>query len=164
MTTPNLITICIVLLVLGIRILRSRHPRPLRINRLWIAPVLAGSGIGLGLWFQPHVAFTVVDYLIFVAAMAAGAGVGMVRARSFKLTRDPETGQLMMQQHILAVLLIIGLVAGRSAVRNWAMQSGNAAAAGSIIDALMLFALALIVTQQAVTWRRAREVPPLLIG
>ena len=164
MTTPNLITVCIVLLVLGLRIARSRHPRPLRINRLWIAPMGAGAGIGLGLWFQPHAAFTLTNYATFAAAIAAGVGVGVVRARSFRLTRDPETGQLMMQQHILAVLLIIGLVAGRSAVRNWAMQSGNAAAAGSIVDGLMLFALALIVTQQAVTWRRAREVPPLTVG
>ncbi len=158
--TPNQIAILIVVLVVGIRIARARKPRALHPNRLWIPAAVATLGISMGLWFQPHATFGLVNYAGFALAVAFGVVVGRFRAKTFRLVRDPETGQLMMHTHILTLLLLIGLIAVRSGIRAWAMESGSAVDAGAIIDALMVFALAMIVTQQITIWQRAKEVAP----
>jgi hypothetical protein len=145
----------IVVVVLYFRTSRAK-PRPVSINMLWIVPAIAVLGIGSALWFQPHPAFGIGAFAIFAAALMLGIGTGSLRARTLTLRRCEDTGKVLMETSSYAFILLAALVLLRTAFRNVSGGLGVVA-----IDASMLFALGMIVTQRLTIWMRVRALPPL---
>lgn len=143
----------IVIAVLYFRTSRSK-PRPVSVNSLWIVPAIAVLGIGSALWFQPHPAFGIGAFAIFATALALGVGTGLLRARTLKLRRCEDTGKVLMETSSYAFLLLAALVLLRTAFRNISGGLGIVA-----VDASMLFALGMIVTQRITVWMRVRSLP-----
>jgi Protein of unknown function (DUF1453) len=144
----------IVIAVLYFRTSRSK-PRPVSVASLWIVPLVAMLGIGSALWFQPHPVFHVAAYAIFAVALALGIGTGALRAQTLTLRRCPDTGKVLMETSSYAFILLAALVLLRTAFRN--MSGGLGVIA---VDASMLFALGMIVTQRLTIWMRVRAMPP----
>jgi membrane protein CcdC involved in cytochrome C biogenesis len=158
MRPVELLPYLIPFIVLGILFLRMRpgRARPVRIASLWIAPLVATLGIGSALWFQPHPAFHVGAYAIFAVGLALGIGTGVLRAHTLTLRRCPDTDKVLMETSSFAFILLAALVLLRMAFRNMSGSLGVVA-----VDASMLFALGMIVTQRLTIWMRVRTLPPL---
>jgi hypothetical protein len=148
---PYLIPI-IVVAVLYFRTSRAK-PRPVSIATLWVVPVIAIAGIGSALWFQPHAPFGTGAYAIMGVALLLGIGTGTLRARTLTLRRCPDTDKILMETSSYAFYLLAALVFLRMAFKNAAGSLGAVA-----VDASLLFALGMIVTQRLTIWWRVRQL------
>ena len=140
------------IIVVGILYLRVRpgQERPLKPAQLWIMPLIAGGLIAMGLWFSPHPSPTPLHIAILVAGFAGGIAMGYGRAHTVSLRRDGD--RIMAKTSSFAFLLLIVLMVVRQGAREWFASSAGAVA----IDASMLFALGMIITQRLTMWRRVQ--------
>lgn len=143
----------VVVIVLYIRTSRAK-PRPVSAASLLVVPAIAIAGIGSALWFQPHADFGPGAYAILAAALIAGIGTGTVRARILTLRRCPDTGRILMETSSYAFILLAALVFLKMAFRQFAGSAGAVA-----VDASLLFALGMIVSQRLNIWLRLRAIP-----
>lgn len=155
MRPEQLLPYVIPLIVVGVLFFRMRRmpARPVNMTALWIVPLIAVLGIGSGLWFTPHPVFGPAAYAIMASAIVLGIGTGVMRARTLTLRRCPDTGRILMETSSFAFVLLVVLVLIRSAFRNMAGSLGAIA-----VDASMLFALGMVVTQRLTIWQRARTL------
>lgn len=144
----------IILLVLGIRLWRMRGARRLRLETLWILPVLfAVVVIGMFIVHPPSMAGVAAS----VAALVVGAGIGWYRGTMMRISVDPETHTLSQQASPLAVLLLVGLLVVRRAAMA---EIGGVHGANALLvtDVLMAFALGLIAATRIEMLLRARRL------
>ena len=155
MNPQQLLPYVVPLIVVGVLFFRMRRmpARPVNISSLWIVPLIAVLAIGSGLWFMPHPVFKAIDYGIMAAAAILGIGTGVLRARTLTLRRCPDTGRVLMETSSFAFVLLVALIVVRLTFRNIAGSLGAVA-----VDASMLFALGMVVTQRLTIWRRVLAV------
>lgn len=145
--------------------LRNSKPRPLRVQYMWIAPLIVALAIGLGLWGMSkapgasHAPFGVDSYAILALGLALGAAAGWWRGKMTTIERAPD-GTLSAQASPLGLILIFGLLASRTAMRPWLEAHAgdwhlNALA---IQDAFLLFAAAMVIVQRVEMFIRARRI------
>jgi hypothetical protein len=136
------------LVVIALVILRNSRARRLRIESLWISPVMILAIVGLTFSQQgmPSPLMLGVD----IAALVAGAGLGWWRARFTTITVDPETHQLTSQASALGMLVILGVFGLRFAVRMYATQSASTlgVSANAIADAALVISVGLVCAQR----------------
>ena len=149
----QILPFAVIALVFALRWRRRDRAQRLRPGLLWIAPLIAVLGIGAGLWFLPHPSPTPLNIAALAAALALGIGAGIARAHTVKLSRHPETGEVMSQTGSFAIVLLLVLVGVRYVLRN---EFSGPHPAVIFITASMVFALAMIVTQRVATFRRVR--------
>ena len=154
MTLQQSLTYLLPLIIVGILFLRVRPgtERPLKPGQLWIMPLVAGTMIAMGLWFSPHPDPTPLHILILIAALGAGVATGMARAHTISLRRDGD--RILAKTSSFAFILLVALVLIRQSARSYFASSAGALA----IDASMLFALGMIITQRLTMWRRCRTL------
>jgi len=118
------------LVMIALVILRNSRARRLRIESLWVMPVLILALVGLSLSQQgmPTPLMLGVD----IAAIAAGAGLGWWRGRFTHITVDPATHQLTSRASPIGMLLILGIFALRTGVRLYAAQNASALGVSAI--------------------------------
>jgi membrane protein CcdC involved in cytochrome C biogenesis len=154
MTLKEALPYFLPLVVVGILFLRVRPgtERHLKPAQLWIMPIVAGAMIALGLYYSPHPDMTPLHIAILIAATGAGVATGMARAHTVSLRRDGD--RILAKTSSFAFLLLVALVLIRQSARSYFVTSGGALA----IDASMLFALGMIVTQRLTMWRRCKAL------
>lgn len=159
MTPEQIIPLAVIPVVLVLVLLRNRRPRVLRPQWMWVAPVLILIAIGAGLYFTPHAPFGPAAYAAFAGALAGGAAAGWWRGRTITIQKTAD-GTLLAQASPIGLILIVALLAGRTALRG--LMESQAAAwhvdAAVITDAFMLFAIGLVVAQRLEMFIRARAV------
>ncbi len=151
----QLLPFAVIAVVFALRWRRRDRTTRVRTGWLWVAPVVATLAIGSGLWFMPHPALTPLTVLALAAGLAVGIGTGIARAHAVKLSLHPETGEVMAQTGSFAIVLLLVLIAVRYAARA-EFAAGHTALL--FIEASMLFALGMIVTQRLATFRRIRKL------
>ena len=104
-----------IMLGLTLRFRRERKVRRLRLEWLWVVPVLYGALFGWWQWQYPP--STPHGWLWLVVAMAAGAAVGWWRGSHMRIVIDPDTHQLNQQATPTAFLLLLLLVVARYGLR-----------------------------------------------
>lgn len=144
--------------------------RPLRLRTLWILPAVFVVLVGAVLASMPPGPWGVAA---IVLGATVGAGVGWQRARLMRLhverasEREGGRVQVMMRQSPAALLLLMAIAGLRTLFRaatEPAQISGHAlaghlpATALLFTDALLGFALGMIVALRAELWRRARAL------
>jgi len=136
------------LIAVGMVILRNARARRLRIETLWIAPVLILALVGLSLAQEkaPTPAMLAID----LVALAVGALLGWWRARLTKISVDPQTHQLTSRASPIGMLVILGIFAIRYAVRLYAPEGASALGlpAIAIADALLIITVGLVCAQR----------------
>lgn len=154
---PVVITLPILLLVL----LRNRRPRTLRIERLWIIPLLVTVGVGMGVYFgRPDVGFGPVDLALSAAGVALGAAAGWWRGKSMRISADQATRTLTVQASPFGLIFIFLLLI----VRRFLDYEAHTGAVplpfkpAALIDPLLFFAVAMVVAQRMEMWIRARRL------
>ena len=153
--TP-LITVLILALVLW---RRNSRPRQLKIERLWIRPVLFALIVGATLTATPF-PFDPVSLAVLLLALAVGAGLGWQRGRFMHIEVHPETHDVTSRVSPVGMIFILAVLALRLLLRGAALESRSALGlpAAAITDGLILLLGAMIVAQSLEMWLRARTL------
>jgi hypothetical protein len=155
------------LIFAGVMLWRMRtmdNARPLRLRTLWVLPVLFAA---VAVFVFASIPPSATGIACFALGLAIGAPVGWKRARLMRLhvEGDGATARVMVRQSPAALLLIMGIAGVRMLSRS-ALDSGEVPgsrvhlpiAAVTMTDALLGFALAMIVAHRIELWRRAKAL------
>ncbi|HEX2815130.1 MAG TPA: hypothetical protein VHN39_01960 [Phenylobacterium sp.] len=136
------------LVVIALVILRNSRARRLRIEGLWVSPVIILVLVGLS--FSQQAIPTPLMLGIDIAALVVGAALGWWRARFTTITVDPATHELTSRASALGMLVILGVFAVRYAVRMYATQSASSlgVSANGIADAALVISVGLVCAQR----------------
>ena len=155
-TFAPMVMVAIVLLVL---VLRNQRARPLRVELLWIRPVILLALFGFGALREP-IAPTPLNLAILIAGAAVGAGLGWQRGRFMRIEVDSDTHAVTSQTSVLGIVLILGVLLLRvlavTAMRQDAATLPISPTVGS--DALIALVIAMFATQGMEMWIRARRL------
>ena len=161
MTPQEILPIVIPLVVLGLVLVRARRPRRVRLELLWIMPLVIVALILAGVVFTPHRApFGPVDYALFAAGLAAGAAVGWFRAKAVRLTVDPATHEVTSTTSPLGLIIIAAVFVVRFGLRSATGAEAQALSVDPavIADAFLMLAAGLVVAQRVEIALRARAL------
>jgi hypothetical protein len=136
------------LAMISLVILRNSRARRLRIEGLWISPVLILVLVGLS--FSQQAMPTPLMLGIDIAALVVGAGLGWWRARFTTITVDPATHELTSRASALGMLVILAIFALRYGVRMYAADSASSlgVSANAIADAALVISVGLVCAQR----------------
>jgi hypothetical protein len=147
----------IAVFVLAMVVRRSLRGRRLRVDRLWVIPVLLlVAAVMTIVQAPPH-----EPSMILVLALAAlmGAAIGWQRGRLTRINLDPDTGILTSQASPAAVILIVAVFALRFGLRFWLMQNPHKGGQALVAtDALLLFGVGMISVARIEMWIRCRRL------
>jgi hypothetical protein len=136
---------------------RMLRPRRVRVPRLWIGPALILVGVVLLLASKP--APSPVHGLALGVLLAAGAGIGWLRARLVRVEYDPAADVVSMRGTPYGVVLIVVLLVLRNGLRiatiehpEWGWDLNRAT------DLLVVFAFGIVSGYAAELYRAAGRV------
>lgn len=141
-------TVLFPLIAIGVVMLRGMRARRLRVETLWIAPVLILVLVGLAL--SQEGTLTPVGIAFDLAGLAVGALLGWWRARFTKIAVNSETHELTRQASPVGMLVILGLFVVRYTLRTYAAESASALhlSAAVVTDALLVMTVGLVCAQR----------------
>ncbi|HEY2750508.1 hypothetical protein [Phenylobacterium sp.] len=141
-------TYMIPLVALALVILRSRRARRLRIETLWIMPVVILALVGLS--FSQQATPSPLMLAAYITALAIGALLGWWRARFTHITVDRATHQLTSQASPLGVLLILAIFALRYGIRMFASENASAmhVSVNAVADVALIITVGLVCAQR----------------
>jgi len=142
-----------------ILIARNARPRKLRIERLWIRPVLFIAIMGASL-VAAAPAPTVANIALLAAAGLLGAALGWQRGRLMQIHIHPETHDLTMRASPLGLVFILVLLGARYGLRSFMGESSQILGVSLIAaaDAFVLLTVAMMVVQGIEMWLRASRM------
>lgn len=151
------ITAAIIAVVMALRWRRLRRTMPLRLERLWIIPMVY-AGVCAAMFYErpPQRA----AWLFCVLALAMGAALGWRRGKLMRITVDPETRALSQAGSPAALLFIIVLVVVRQGARIELSGPDNPLHLDpiAITDMLMALALGLFAATRIEMYLRGRRI------
>ena len=146
------------LLFVGIVILRNARVRRIRMERLWIGPVVIMLLTGLTIAAQPPRSALALG--IDALALIVGVTLGWWRGRASRFTVDPETHEVTSKVSVTGMLLILAIFALRYLLR--AFVGGEAdvlhVSAAELTDAIMVLAVGVVCSQRVEWFLRARNL------
>lgn len=150
----NLIPLAVLALVL----LRNSRARKLRIERLWLVPVMMSLVTILVFVNSPPP--SPVGIGMDLAAVALGVGLGWWRARASTFTIDPATHEITSRVSILGILLIAGIFTARYLLRAFLTSDSSLLHVSAIeaSDSFLLLAVGLVSAQRIEWLIRARRM------
>jgi hypothetical protein len=152
--------IIMLVVVVGLRLRSMARPQPLRSTRMWIVP---GVLVLLGIAALVANPLTAEGWAISAAALALGAALGWRRGKMIRIWRDGSSGEPMQQASPAAMAFLLGVIAVRYLVRVYfgvAPGNGGALDPRALIatDALLTFAIGLVIATRAELFLRARRL------
>lgn len=164
---PKSVQTWLPLVVIGVvfafRFRNLSKPKPFRPGQLWIAPMLLIVVFGLLVMSLPPSA---TGWLVIALGMAIGAVIGWKRGHLMHLERDPQNGAVMIRQSPAALALILGIILTRRVVSAGLGVTQGADTAGHmsnaavlLTDALLGFALGMVIAMRFTLWQRAKALP-----
>ena len=156
----TILPLAVIAFVMALRLRSMKKARPLKVRTLWVAPVFLVGLAGATLVAAP---LSAMGLSIGAVALIVGGLIGWQRGKLIHIDRDPATGDLTQQASPAAVILLIGIIGLRYALRNYfdltpgadGRMSGQALL---ITDALLLFAVGLLVATRIEMMIRARRI------
>ena len=146
--------------VIAIIVYRMRglsRARPLKLERLWIAPTAVALLGAVVLVESPPQG---TGWLLLVPALAVGGALGWLRGSTMAIAVEPETHALNVRASPVAILFVLVLVALRYGLRS--LMVGNAGSlhltAALITDIFLAFAVGLVAVQRIEMAIRARRL------
>ncbi|MDB5475233.1 MAG: hypothetical protein JWP49_744 [Phenylobacterium sp.] len=141
-------TYLIPLIAVAMVILRNARARRLRVETLWIAPVLILVLVGLSLSQEgmPTPGLMAIDLL----ALILGAALGWWRARFTNITVNPETHELTSQASPIGMLVVLGVFAIRYGLKMYTVENAGALhlPVAAVADAALVISVGLVCAQR----------------
>ncbi|HWD68009.1 MAG TPA: hypothetical protein VG227_08615 [Caulobacteraceae bacterium] len=150
-----ILTVLIAIVVLA---MRNRRPRRLRLEAMWVRPVifLALIILAFGATVTPTDAPSLTA---LVLAFLFGVAAGWMRGSLMKIDVHPETHDITSRASPAGMLFIFAVLGVRIFIRSSAMKTSVAGVSAAVIaDALILFAAAMMITQSVEMFLRARHL------
>jgi len=140
----------------SIVLLRNRQARRLRVELLWIRPLVFTAITVAALVAEPPV-LTPLALAIMVVGLALGCGLGWQRGRLMHIEVDPQTHMLRSQASPLGLVFILVLLVARFGLRTVMAQYAHDwhLPLVAVSDAFLLFLVGLLSTQALEMWLRA---------
>jgi hypothetical protein len=163
-TQQQLIPLIIIAVVIPLVLLRNRKPRTLRPQFMWVMPLLVVAAIGAGIWGMSvsgrgDAPVDPVSLLILAVGLGLGCAFGWQRGKMTTIFKEPD-GTLKAQTSPLGLIIVIAILIARRALEPW--LEAHAADWNinplAILEAFMLFAAGMVVTQRIEMWIRARNI------
>ncbi len=155
---PTLMPLAIVVLVVALRWWRGQKMRRLRLETMWILPLLFTVLAGFLYAAMPPAGW---GWVGCVVALAVGLALGWQRGRLMRIEVDPVTHRLNHRPSPAALLFIVALIVVRTGVKQ-AMVHGGATIlhvnAATVTDAMIALAWGVIVAQRVEMFVRARRL------
>ena len=145
-------------LVIGLVILRNARARNLKVERLWISPLLL-LVLTATTFSQQHMP-TPTMIAVDIVALALGAALGWWRGRFTKITVNPETHDLTSQASPLGMVLILAIMVIRQGVRGYATANAGVlhVSVVDVTDAFLLLAVGVVCAQRLEMALRANRL------
>ncbi|HTV50725.1 MAG TPA: hypothetical protein VME21_06030 [Steroidobacteraceae bacterium] len=138
---------------------RTQRPRVLRVATLWIRPTIVLCVVALYVFgaIHSHARLDEAGIAIVLAALAGGAVIGALRAHAIHLTRNSDTGLIEARLTTWGLLIIIGWILARMALRQsgWA---GATAPFGVVSVAFMALLVGTVTAQAIMLARRCKAL------
>jgi len=154
----TLIPFVIIAVVLALRMKSMSKERPLKIDTLWVVPVIYLALVGFMLFSLPP---PPLGWGLMGAGLAIGAAIGWHRGKLINIQRDAQTGELRQKASPIAMLLIVGLVVLKMGARSIFGDSAVAhptSGAMLLTDAFLGFALGLLSATRLELYLRAQRM------
>ena len=148
------ITIGIIAVVLALRMQRMGQVRPLKLESLWIVPVLYLAVAGLMFWQLPPTGWVAIACAI---GLLIGAAVGWKRGAMMHIHVDPETHALNQKASPAAMFFLIALIVVRMGARGILGEAGGVSPA-MLTDPLIAFALGMFSLTRAEMYLRGKRL------
>jgi hypothetical protein len=144
-----------VLIVLTLMARRTRVPRIIRPQRLWLSPALLLAFVALYVFVavQQGVRLDRTHELIVLAGGLGGIGVGALRASWMHLDLDPATGQVQARMTAWGFGFMVFWIGGRIALRRMGLL-GAAEPFGVFTDTALALAIGAVMARTLVLARR----------
>ena len=151
-------TVIGVVIALGVVLWRNQKPRKLRIELLWIRPILFSLVIAATLFASPA-PLTIVSAIVLLLAVAAGGALGWQRGRFMRIDVDPASHALTAKASPIGILFIVAILVLRTALRGamFEIHSSFGLPATLLTDAMILLLGAMVTVQSLEMWLRARK-------
>ncbi|MBA2934025.1 DUF1453 family protein [Sphingomonas sp. CGMCC 1.13654] len=148
--------VAFIAIVMALRWRRMSRARPLKIETLWIVPVIYLVIVGLVFAEAPP---SPMGWAWSALALAVGLAAGWYRGRTMRITVDPETHTLNQKASPAAFLFLIVLVVARAAARQ-ELGGGNPTSPAALLatDIGMAFALGLFAATRLEMALRAKRL------
>jgi uncharacterized membrane protein YqgA involved in biofilm formation len=153
-----LVPFVIIAVVLALRFRSMSRERPLKVQTLWVVPLvyvlLAGSML---LTLPPPP----IGWGLVALGTAIGAAIGWHRGKLIKIHRDGQTGELRQKASPIAVMLLAALVVlklGARAIFGETAAGHPGSGALLLTDAFIGFALGLLSATRLELYLRAQRV------
>jgi hypothetical protein len=151
------VVVLVVVVVMALRMRRMSRERPLKLERLWIAPVLVLAATVAVIAQAPP---SGLDWLWLALAIVLGGGLGWLRGKTMHIEVDPVTHAVTAKGSQAAMAFIVILVAIRFGLRSYIAANASTlhlsiAMAG---DLFIAFALGLVCLQRVEMGLRAQRL------
>ena len=148
----------IIAVVVGLRLRSMSRERPLKIETLWVVPVIYLVLVGWMLFALPP---TAPGWALVAVGIVIGAVLGWHRAKMIRIERNPETGELRQKASPLAMLLLVALIVlklGARAIFGETAATQPGSSAMLLTDAFIGFALGLLSATRLELYLRAKQL------
>jgi hypothetical protein len=148
-----------ILLFVALRLWRGSRARALKVERMWIRPLIILAILGLTISADPPPP-NVIVYAALAIAAVVGFAFGWWRGRMVRISIDVNTHALTSQQSPWSLLVLIAIIAVRLGVR-YALQGQHeidGVPVSAIIDGVTILYGGNIVGMQLEQWLRARKL------
>ena len=148
------ITIGIIVVVVALRMRRMGKMRPLKLETLWVVPVLYLVVAALMFWQLPPTGWVAIATAV---AVLIGSAVGWQRGKMMHIHVDPETHALNQKASPAPMFFLIALIVVRAGARSVLGETGGLSPA-MLMDLLIAFALGMFTLTRVEMYLRARRL------
>ena len=140
-------------------LLRNSRPRRLRVESLWILPMVYILLLASSLAAAPP-PVTPASIGVLVLGFALGAAIGWQRGRFTQIDIDPQTHELSSRQSAIGLVFIFAILAVRFGARGLLAANANTLhiPVAAALDAFFALAIAMLSVQRLELWLRATKM------
>lgn len=153
-----LLPFVIIAVVVGLRLRTMSKERPLKLETLWVIPVVYLLLVGWMLFALPP---TLPGWGLLVLGFVIGVALGWHRGKLIRIDRNAETGELRQKASPLAMVLLLALIVLKLGARSiFGETAAGHPASGAMLltDAFVGFALGLLSATRLELYLRAKRI------
>ncbi len=153
-----LLPFVIIAVVVGLRLRSMSKERPLKVQTLWVIPVVYLLLVG---WMLFALAPTLLGWGLLALGLVIGVALGWHRGKLIRIDRNEETGELRQKASPLAMVLLLALIVlklGARAIFGETAAAHPASGAMLLTDAFIGFALGLLSATRLELYLRAKRI------